>query len=216
MDAEQIWDDVIVGAGSAGAVLASRLSEQPGRRVLLLEAGPDFPHLDQVPVEISDARTPVMSGYNWDLMANLRSSGLLENLLQSVAVATAAPADMFAAAKAVLRSSQPLAAALQQFPYAVGKIVGGSSAVNGALALRGLAEDFERWAALGNAEWCWEQVLPYFKKIETDLDFQNETHGNNGPLLITRSKKQHWHELQAAFYEACRALGLTDIPDFNA
>ena len=131
---QQRWDEIIVGAGSAGAVLASRLSEQSVRRVLLIEAGPDFPTVDEIPAVLRDARAPVMSGYNWDLSANLRSSGLFQNLLQSAGVLAAAPRDMLSAAKAAMRAAQPLAATLQQFPYFLGKVVGGSSSVNGAIA----------------------------------------------------------------------------------
>jgi len=181
---EPDWDEIIVGAGSAGAVLASRLSERTDKRVLLLEAGPDFPDLSRLPDEIRDAGAPVLSGYNWDFTANVRGGGSVRNV--------------------------------PQFPYCMGKIVGGSSSVNGAIALRPLADDFARWAAAGNTEWTWEQVLPYFKKIETDHDYPDALHGTCGPVPVTRPREQQLHALQAAFRHACQLSGLPDIHDMNA
>src|SRR5918997_5102347 len=122
------WDDVVVGAGTAGTVLASRLSADPDRRVLLVEAGPDCVGPDEPP---NVRGVPVVSGYNWDLTAYVGPE------------VTGRPA-----------------------LYPLGRLVGGTSGVNGAIALRGLPGDFDGWAASGSPEWSWDQVLPWYRAVE--------------------------------------------------
>lgn len=97
-----------------------------------------------------------------------------------------------------------------------GRVVGGSSAVNTAIALRGVPEDYDEWAALGNDEWSWAKVLPYFRRLENDLDFDGDYHGRGGPVPIRRYREDELTPVQAAFVAAMRALGYPETPDNNA
>jgi choline dehydrogenase len=98
-----------------------------------------------------------------------------------------------------------------------GRVVGGSSAVNTAIALRGAPEDYDQWAALGNDDWAWPRVLPYFTRLETDLDFgDRDYHGRLGPVPIRRYHDDELVPVQAAFVRAMRALGHPETDDHNA
>ncbi len=96
-----------------------------------------------------------------------------------------------------------------------GRVVGGSSAVNTAIALRGVPEDYDEWAALGNSEWSWEKVLPYFRRLEHDQDCDGDFHGRSGPVPIRRYREDELVPVQLAFVRAMRALGFQETEDNN-
>ena len=183
------YDTIIVGAGAAGAILASRLTEDPDRSVLLLEAGPDFPDLDQLPDEIR-------YGYGRGRNIWARAFG---------------PDTRFGWGYTARATD-----ALPSLFIPRGKIVGGSSAVNAQVFLRGVPEDYDSWAALGNDRWSYQELLPYFLKNESDPDFDDAYHGADGPIRVRRFREDELGAEHRAFYEACRAAGYRDYPDYNA
>jgi choline dehydrogenase len=102
-----------------------------------------------------------------------------------------------------------------RFPYPRGRVVGGSSAVNTCIALRGQPQDYDEWSSVVPA-WSWQSCLPAFRRLERDLDFPGaEAHGGDGPLPIRRHPPSEWSAWQAAFVEACTELGYPACPDSN-
>ena len=97
-----------------------------------------------------------------------------------------------------------------------GKVTGGSSATNSSAFYRGDPEDFDHWAALGNDSWSFREVLPYFRKIETDVDHHDDFHGTDGPIFVHHSKREDWHPVQDAFYEACRTAEFPACQNHNS
>ncbi|MDB4975030.1 MAG: Choline dehydrogenase [Myxococcaceae bacterium] len=171
-------DVIVVGAGSAGSVLARRLSESCARSVLLLEAGPDYADPRKLPADLVDGTRNSMIQHDWGY-----------------------------AHKPTTRSGY--------YPLPRGRVVGGSSAVNTCIALRGQPEDYDEWAARGLPAWSWEHCFPAFKRLERDLDVQNAWHGQDGPLPIRRHPSEEWVPWQAGFVEACLELGFPSCYDSN-
>ena len=169
-------DVLIVGAGSAGCVLAERLSRDPHRRVTVVEAGPAASD-PQVTVQIGDGlRLPIGS-----------ASSVVRRY------------------ETTLTDQPRRTASIMR-----GQVVGGSGAVNGGYFCRGLPADFDGWALPG---WSWDDVLPHFRDIETDLDFAGPLHGGNGPMRIRRITE--FEEGAVAFVDAARARGFEWVDDLN-
>ena len=164
------FDYVIVGAGTAGCVLAARLSEDPHVRVCLIEAGGPARH--------PFIHVPALVG------AAIMHRGLTWGLL-----------------------TEPQAALNQRrIPLPRGKVVGGSGSINGMAYHRGHPRDYDDWAAVGNSGWSWQEVLPYFRLSENNLDRRDlEVHGVDGPIHVTFIPKPN--RLNQAFLEAFAAVG---------
>ncbi|WP_218510372.1 GMC family oxidoreductase [Variovorax sp. dw_308] len=175
------YDYIIVGGGSAGCVLAARLSESPGIRVLLCEAGKDLP-LDNIPPSILDSY-PGTAYLNPSFMwAGLRARPTADR-----------PADK----------------------YDQARILGGGSSINGQFFNRGAPADYDEWERRGAAGWRWDTVLPWFRKAETDLDFDGELHGKAGPIQVRRIFPQVWPGHAKAVGKAFESQGFKYIEDQN-
>lgn len=180
-------DYIIVGGGSAGCVLASRLSENPSVRVVLLEAGIDAARPEDFPDLASSYPGIAYSNprYTWSgLSATLPYSG----------------------------SNRPDEKATR---YEQARVLGGGSAINGIGANRGSPHDYDEWGEMGVEGWSWEDCLPYFKKLERDLDIDNELHGQSGPFPIRRRGEVLWTPFIRAMLKVCEQRSIPFLPDQN-
>jgi choline dehydrogenase len=171
------YDFIIAGAGSAGCVLANRLTASGRYRVLLLEAGPDSRHF-WLRIPLGYGKLFTDRRFNWCYTTEPQPECAGRNVV--------APR---------------------------GKVLGGSSSINGLIYIRGQAEDFDHWRQLGNAGWSAEEVLPYFRKAEDNERGSNDWHGEGGPLGV--SNLRDVHPLAAAYVEAAVQCGYPRNPDFN-
>lgn len=176
-DTEQQYDYIIVGAGSAGCVLANRLSADPRNRVLLIEAGgSDVNPWIHIPV-----------GY-FKTMHNPATDWCY-----------------------VTEPDEGIAGRRLQWPR--GKVLGGSSSLNGLLYVRGQPQDYDRWEALGNTGWSWKEVLPYFKKSEDQERGADDYHGTGGPLKVSDLRLRR--PIAEFFIKAATQIGIPLNDDYN-
>ena len=183
------WDVVIVGGGSAGCVLAGRLSEDPGRRVLLIEAGRDVKPGEEgaAILDMYPGRAAFDPANHWPgLQAHFQPVG----------------------------HNDPVRP--RPRPYEQARLMGGGSSINGQVANRGTPDDYDAWERAGAAGWAWRDVLPHFIRLENDLDRGGALHGKAGPIPIHRIPREQWPGFSLAVGRALEEAGMVDIDDQNA
>lgn len=185
------YDYIIVGGGSAGSVLANRLSARSANQVLLCEAGEDTPPGD-VPKEILDS-------YPGTAYLNPRFHWANLNVTTEV----------------VSHNQDPTAPPPKLRKYEQARVLGGGSSINGQMANRGAPTDFDEWHDRGATGWRWDDVLPYFKKLERDLDFDDEWHGQEGMIPIRRVPESQWPGHAKGLAKALGRAGYKFLPDQN-
>jgi 5-(hydroxymethyl)furfural/furfural oxidase len=185
-----VYDTIIVGGGSAGSVMAHRLSARSAHKVLLCEAGQDTPPGNEPP-EIRDSYSGTAyfdPRFHWtDLKVTTQ----------------------------IVSHNNPEQDRPPLRKYEQARVLGGGSSINGQLANRGAPTDYDEWEARGAAGWSWKDVLPYFRKVERDLDFDGPFHGKDGRIPVRRIPQAHWTAHSQAVAEACKLAGYTFLPDQN-
>jgi 5-(hydroxymethyl)furfural/furfural oxidase len=185
-----VYDTIIVGGGSAGSVLAHRLSARSANKILLCEAGQDTPPGNEPP-EIRDSYSGMAyfdPRFHW---TELRVT------------------------TQVVSHNNPEVERPPVRKYEQARVLGGGSSINGQLANRGAPTDYDEWEARGAAGWSWKDVLPYFRKVERDLDFDGPFHGKDGRIPVRRIPQAHWSRHAQAVGEACKLAGYPFLPDQN-
>jgi len=184
------YDYIIVGGGSAGSVMANRLSAKSSNNVLLCEAGQDTPH-GKVPSEILDSYPGTAyfdPRFHWT-----------ELKVHTEVISHNRPEE----------DRPPLR------KYEQARVLGGGSSINGQLANRGAPTDYDEWEARGAAGWNWNAVLPYFKKVERDMDFDGPWHGKDGRIPVRRIFPDMWCGHAKAVAEAFKEAGYEYVQDQN-